>query len=74
MKTGMFFRRADGVEIPIKEVTNLSGLGTVILQTSIFLSEEDNKRLQEYYSRLFGERYNVVVIDAAIEKVLRLST
>lgn len=41
MNEGLFFRRADGAEIPVKEVEGLKGDGLLILMTETFLREED---------------------------------
>ena len=40
MNEGLFFRRADGAEIPVKEVEGLKGNGLLILMTETFLREE----------------------------------
>lgn len=47
MNEGLFFRRADGAEIPVKEVEGLKGNGLLILMTETFLREEDMQKMQQ---------------------------
>lgn len=53
MNEGLFFRRADGAEIPVKEVEGLKGNGLLILMTETFLREEDMQKMQ---CRIFPEK------------------
>lgn len=72
MNEGLFFRRADGVEIPVKEVEGLKGNGLLILTTRMRLREEDMQKMQQSIERRIGDGTRVLVLDAGIEKVMRL--
>ena len=71
MNEGLFFRRADGAEIPVKEVEGLKGDGLLILMTETFLREEDMQKMQSIERRI-GDGTRVLVLDAQIKKVMRL--
>jgi hypothetical protein len=72
MKEGLFFRRADGTEIPVKEVEGLKGNGLLILTTRTRLREEDMQKMQQSIEKRIGDGTRVLVLDAGIEKVMRL--
>lgn len=72
MNEGLFFRRADGAEIPVKEVEGLKGNGLLILMTETFLREEDMQKMQQSIERRIGDGTRVLVLDARIKKVMRL--
>lgn len=73
MNEGLFFRRADGAEIPVKEVEGLKGNGRLlILMTETFLREEDMQKMQQSIERRIGDGTRVLVLDARIKKVMRL--
>lgn len=71
MNEGLFFRRADGAEIPVKEVEGLKGNGLLILMTETFLREEDMQKMQQSIERRIGDGTRVLVLDARIKKVMR---
>lgn len=54
MNEGLFFRRADGAEIPVKEVEGLKGNGLLILMTETFLREEDMQKMQQSLKGVSG--------------------
>lgn len=68
MNEGLFFRRADGAEIPVKEVEGLKGNGLLILMTETFLREEDMQKMQQSIERRIGDGTRVLVLDARIKK------
>lgn len=72
MNEGLFFRRADGAEIPVKEVEGMKGDGLLILMTETFLREEDMQKMQQSIERRIGDGTRVLVLDAQIKKVMRL--
>lgn len=72
MKEGLFFRRADGAEIPVKEVEGLNGNGLLIFITGTFLREEDMQKMQKSIEKRIGDGTRVLVLDAKIKKVMRL--
>lgn len=60
MNEGLFFRRADGAEIPVKEVEGLKGNGLLILMTETFLREEDMQKMQQSIERRIGDGTRVL--------------
>jgi hypothetical protein len=72
MNEGLFFRRADGKEIPVKEVEGLKGNGLLILITEMLLREEDLQKIQQRVEKHIGDGTRVLVLDAKIKKVMRL--
>ncbi len=72
MKEGLFFRRADGAEIPVKEVEGLTGNGILILITEVFLRPEDMEKMQRSIEKRIGDGTRALVLDARIKKVMRL--
>lgn len=72
MNEDLFFRRADGAEIPVKEVEGLKGNGLLILMTETFLREEDMQKMQQSIERRIGDGTRVLVLDVRIKKVMRL--
>jgi hypothetical protein len=72
MKEGLFFRRADGTEIPVKEVEGLEGNGLLILIAAAILREEDMQKMQQSIEKSIGDGTRVLVLDARIKKVMRL--
>lgn len=72
MKEGLFFRRADGTEIPVKEVRGLKGNGLLILTTVAFLREEDMQKMQQSIEARIGNGTRVLVLDARIKEIMRL--
>lgn len=72
MNEGLFFRRADGKEIPVKEVEGLKGNGLLILITEMLLRDEDLQKIQQRVEKHIGDRTRVLVLDAKIKKVMRL--
>lgn len=72
MNEGLFFRRADGTEIPVKEVEGLKGNGLLIFMTGTFLREEDMQEMQQRIEKRIGDGTRVLVLDARIKKVMRL--
>lgn len=69
MNEGLFFRRADGAEIPVKEVEGLKGNGLLILMTETFLREEDMQKMQQSIERRIGDGTRVLVLDARIKRL-----
>lgn len=69
MNEGLFFRRADGAEIPVKEVEGLKGDGLLILMTETFLREEDMQKMQQSIERRIGDGTRVLVLDAQIKRL-----
>lgn len=72
MKEGLFFRRADGTEILVKEVEGLEGNGLLILIAAAILREEDMQKMQQSIEKSIGDGTRVLVLDARIKKVMRL--
>lgn len=72
MNEGLFFRRADGKEIPVKEVKGLEGNGLLILITEMLLRDEDLQKIQQRVEKHIGDGTRVIVLDAKIKKVMRL--
>lgn len=72
MKEGLFFRRADGAEIPVKEVKGLKGNGLLIFITGIYLSKEDMQEMQQSIEERIGDGTRVLVLDARIKEIMRL--
>lgn len=72
MKEGLFFRRADGAEIPVKEVEGLEGNGLLILIAATILREEDMQKMRQRIEKRIGDGTRVLVLDARIKKVMRL--
>lgn len=72
MKEGLFFRRADGAEIPVKEVEGLAGNGILILITEMILRPEDMEKMQRSIEKRIGDGTRALVLDARIKKVMRL--
>ena len=72
MNEGLFFRRADGKEIPVKEVEGLKGNGLLILITEMLLREEDLQKIQQRVEKHIGDGTRVLVLDAKIKMVMRL--
>ena len=72
MNEGLFFRRADSKEIPVKEVEGLKGNGLLILITEMLLREEDLQKIQQRVEKHIGDGTRVLVLDAKIKKVMRL--
>lgn len=69
---GLFFRRADGKEIPVKEVEGLKGNGLLILTTEMLLRDEDLQKIQQSIEKRIGDGTRVLMLDARIKKVMRL--
>lgn len=72
MKEGLFFRCADGAEIPVKEVRGLKGNGLLILTTGAFLREEDMQKMQQSIEARIDDGTRVLVLDARIKEIMRL--
>lgn len=72
MIEGIFYRAADGTEIPIKEVEGLKGRGAIILKTSVLLKPEEAEKIAERVKQGIGQETRVLVLDALIDKILRL--
>ena len=72
MNEGLFFRRADGKEIPVKEVEGLKGNGLLILITEMLLRDEDLQKIQQRVEKHIGDGTRALVLDAKIKKVMRL--
>ena len=67
---GIFYRTADGREVPIKEVEGLTGKGTIIIQTACMMRPEDTERVRKRIEEQIGG--HVVVLDASVVRVMRL--
>lgn len=68
MNEGLFFRRADGKEIPVKEVEGLKGNGLLILTTEMLLRDEDLQKIQQSIEKRIGDGTRVLMLDARIKK------
>lgn len=72
MNEGLFFRRADGKEIPVKEVEGLKGNGLLILIMERVLRDEDLQKIQQRVENRIGDGTRVLALNADIKKVMRL--
>ena len=72
MEEGIFYRCADGAEIPIKEVEGLKGKAALILMTDCMLSQGEMDIISLRIMRRLGGNTNVLLLDSRIKKVMRL--
>lgn len=69
--SGIFYRDESGKEHQIKEVEGISGNGRLVVQTDIYMREEDLDKISKRLSEQFGEK--VIVLDRRITKIFQLS-
>mgnify|MGYP000278088825 CR=1 FL=1 len=68
---GIFYRDESGHEHCIKEVEGISGSGCIVVQTSMFMRDDDLCKIEEQLSKRFGKR--VVAVDRRIEKIFQIN-
>lgn len=71
-KEGIFFRRADGVEIPVKEVEGLKGNGLLIVILAGAYKEEDMRKVQQNIETRIGDGTRVLILDERVKEIMRL--
>lgn len=68
---GIFYRTAEGKEIPIKEVQGLAGSGALIIQMSCMMRPMDAEKIRRRLEEQTGVR--VILLENAINKIMRLA-
>ena len=72
MTEGIFYRTAEGKEIPLKKVEGLTGKGAIFIRTNIMIRPADELRIARRIESELADGTKVILLGVWAGEILRL--